>query len=239
MLHKTNFVTLYLCTLEEVDHSQTKGWKSGIKSVQRQTHCDIGFLRVFLQTVGTTSWNLDWLPEKQGRVPACQPCFSLALGGAGQRHCRHPAQSPVLGPPATPALTAKKKEKVLSLFAHAVICSVLWCSRTPQVFAVLTVILLTAWNGEWCIVAMASASSSCRYWELLYFIGSAIFSLHPSIVCCLMPCTIYMVQLEIRFPFHVALSSHLLWDCQGSEEVILCHGLSVPKTYISLCLPHS
>lgn len=111
MLHKTNFVTLYLCTLEEVDHSQTKGWKSGIKSVQRQTHCDIGFLRVFLQTVGTTSWNLDWLPEKQGRVPACQPCFSLALGGAGQRHCRHPAQSPVLGPPATPALTAKKKRK--------------------------------------------------------------------------------------------------------------------------------
>lgn len=46
--------------------------------------------------------------------------------------------------------------------------------------------------------------------ELVYFIGSAIFSLHPSIVYCLMPCTVYMIQLEIKFPLHVALNSHLL-----------------------------
>lgn len=133
----------------------------------------------------------------------------------------------------------KQRRGSVTICTCCLLQCILWCSRSLKVFAILVVILLTAWNGEWCIMTMAASSSSCRYWELMYLIGSAIFSLHPSIVCCLMPWTIYMIQLEIKFLFHVALNSHLLWDCQGSYELILCHGLSVPKTYISCCLPHS
>lgn len=72
--------------------------------------------------------------RSRGRVPAHQPCFSLALGGAGQRHCRRPALSRVLGPRATSAHTwyvhntfctlSQNREEVLSPFAHAVFCSV-------------------------------------------------------------------------------------------------------------------
>lgn len=36
-------------------------------------------------------------------------------------------------------------------------------------------------------------------------IGSAIFSLHPSIICCLRLSTIYTIQLEIKFSLYVAL----------------------------------
>lgn len=48
VLHKTNCVTLYLCPLEEVDHSETRRRKSDIKSVHRQMHCDKGFVREVL-----------------------------------------------------------------------------------------------------------------------------------------------------------------------------------------------
>lgn len=68
VLHKTSCVTLYLCTLEEVDNSQTKGWKSDFKSLHRRIHCDKGFVRVFLQTEGTTSWSCDWLDREAGVV---------------------------------------------------------------------------------------------------------------------------------------------------------------------------
>lgn len=40
--------------------------------------------------------------------------------------------------------------------------------------------------------------------------GSAIFSLYPSIICCLRSGTIDTIQLEIKFSLHVALNSHLL-----------------------------
>lgn len=67
--------------------------------------------------------------RSRGHVPACQPYFSPALGGAAQRHCRHSPESCVLGPPATSAHTwyvqnifctlNQKREKILTAFAHA------------------------------------------------------------------------------------------------------------------------
>lgn len=76
-----------------------------------------------------------------GHVPACQDCFSLALGGACQRRCGRPAwqgghgrvRFGLLSPLLTPgmprilsALLTENKEKVLPPFAHAVFCNVVF-----------------------------------------------------------------------------------------------------------------
>lgn len=124
MLHKTNCVTLYLCTLEEVDHSQTKGWKSGVKSLQRQIHCDKGFLIVFLQTEGTTSWNLDCC--QRSRVVFLHASLAFQqLWVVLVTHTAGPLPRALCLHLLPPLHSQPKQGKVPSLFAHAVICRVL------------------------------------------------------------------------------------------------------------------
>lgn len=117
-------------------------------------------VRVFLQTEGTTSWSFDWLTEKQ-RLYSCMPallftgskwCWSEAAEQQAWSSCH--LCSHLLRARCFICTLNQKREKVLSPFAHAVFHSVLfvhylntiWCSRSPEVFAILAVILLTAWN---------------------------------------------------------------------------------------------
>lgn len=149
----------------EVDHSQTKGWKSDIKSLHRQIHCDKGFVCRSVPSNWRDHKLEFWLVDREAGlcIPACQPCISPALSGAGQRQ-----QSSGLGPPATSAMCRvlylhsqpKKRKGHVTLCTCCLLQCTIWCSRSPEVFAILAVILLTAWNGGRCIMAMASASSS-------------------------------------------------------------------------------